>query len=303
MLYSQRHSKVVPVPMYPIGTAVFLDMQFSWISRRTLWDHVLSDRPLNYFCGCVLQFADPLVEVVNSTLLLGPIAGPTAPASATKSAHLTLPPNALLPDTSGPAGAPLPSAALRPGEESHSDGTVGAPRPSAAPRALTKAPPPGQQPGTKIAGAPAAGGPAGLIRRSGQLAPSVAPSVADAAAASRQPSGSATAGVPALPQAPAPSAELVAWARQWDGPGQSVRSESIGVPPISRSAAPAPSVGFARAVSLPPAPMAPAGRIAVAPSLSPGPNVQASVAATTPVAALALATPKRTAILYTSDGV
>lgn len=303
MLYSQRHSKVVPVPMYPIGTAVFLDMQFSWISRRTLWDHVLSDRPLNYFCGCVLQFADPLVEVVNSTLLLGPIAGPTAPASATKSAHLTLPPNALLPDTSGPAGAPLPSAALRPGEESHSDGTVGAPRPSAAPRALTKAPPPGQQPGTKIAGAPAAGGPAGLIRRSGQLAPSVAPSVADAAAASRQPSGSATAGVPALPQAPAPSAELVAWARQWDGPGQSVRSESIGVPPISRSAAPAPSVGFARAVSLPPAPMAPAGRIAVAPSLSPGPNVQASVAATTPVAAPALATPKRTAILYTSDGV
>lgn len=252
----------------------------------------------------MLQFADPSGEVFNPALLLGPIAGPTAPASATKSEHLTLPPDARLPDASGAAAAPLPSATANLGTEDRSAGIVGAPRPGTAPPVPTKAPPPGQQPRTRDAAAPAVGGPAGLIRRPGKLAPDLAPSVAGAAAASRQPpSGSAPASVPAPGQAPAPSTELVAWASKWEGPGQLLRSASVGLPPVSRSAAPAPSVGLVRAMPLPPAPMSAAGRTALAPSPRLGPNVQASVPVTTPVAAPALVTPKRTAILYTSDGV
>ncbi|BDA48491.1 probable lysyl endopeptidase at N-terminal half [Coccomyxa sp. Obi] len=268
------------------------------VSDQDSFDAVLPIRTVKY-----IYFADTAVGTVDPTLLLGPIAGPTAPSSATKSEHLALPADALLPDMFGPAAAPLPSATERPSEEEHSDGTVGAPIPSAAPLVLAKAPPPGQQPGTKQAAAPAAGGPAGLIRRPGQLAPDLTPSPSGTAAASRQPSGSATAGVPAPPQAPAPSAELVPWASKWGKPGQSVRSESIGLLPVSRSAAPAPSFGSVRAMPLPPAPMAAAGRIALAPSPSLGPNVQVSMSATTPAAAPAMVTPKRTAILYTSDGV
>lgn len=244
----------------------------------------------------VIQFADTAEETVDAGFLLGPVAGPIAPASATKSEHLTLPSDALLPDIYAPVGAPLPSATAHAGVEKQLNGIVGGPISSAAARVLAKAPSPGQHPGRKHAAAPAAGGPTGLIKRPDGLAPNLAPR---SAAASRQPSGS----VAAPPQAPAPGAELVAWARQWEKPGQSVRSESIGLPPASRSAAPAPSVGYNHALLVPPAPLPSAGRIAIAPSATPTPNVQVPILVTTPVAAPAIMTPKRTAILYTNDGV
>ena len=301
---SQRHGMVVPARSS--GFCMPYRQRFSWLCKpeRTLWACVVQVTTGLTFWGCVLQFSDPLVAEANSTFLLGPVAGPTAPSSATKSEHFMLPANVRLPATSGPEAAPSLSAAPQPGTQRRSAATAGAPGPSAAARVLAKAPPPGQQPGTGRAAAAAAGGPAGLIRQPGQLAPARAPSMAGVAAASRQPSGGVTAGVAAPRQAPAPGTELVAWASKWEGPGgQVLRSASSALPPVSRSAAPAPLVGFVSAASLPPAPMGAVARMASPPGPSLSPNVQVSVPVTTPVAAPTLATPKRTAILYTSDGV
>jgi len=69
-------------------------------------------------CACLVQFADTEEDIVNSTIVLGPVAaGAEAPAAASKADLSALPPNALL-AAALPAGAPHPSAVVHPAIES-----------------------------------------------------------------------------------------------------------------------------------------------------------------------------------------
>lgn len=230
----------------------------------------------------------------------GPITGPAASLLASKAERVGLPANALLP-SSAPAllDAPRPTATLHPAEEM-AYGSAHAPGPAASHK---RAQPPGlsQLPGR--ARPPAAAPSAGQHTLAfPQPAPALVPSAGSAVPPSGQPDAKAASGaslaiVPAAQRLPAPSVApakgpssyLVAWARQTDGQGPLVKSQSVALPPGHgmHAPAPAPSLAAARMAATAPSPVVNAASI-----------VAASVTAT----AAAPVAPKRTAILYTGDG-
>lgn len=122
---------------------VFVSLNFE--ERFKNWDEgVQADcriRKSITVCVCLVQFADTDEDIVNSTIVLGPVAaGAEAPAAASKADRSVLPPDALL-ATAMPAGAPRSSAALHPAVESTGSASV---RPLSASAAHKRARAPSQ---------------------------------------------------------------------------------------------------------------------------------------------------------------